>query len=151
MQNSKIVFYPFKDQNNRINAFSYWYLIFYIRHKTKKYLLNVSNWAKDLCRLSILSRLSYQLWLRWVWGQILLDFCVCSRCFYCSAWLRLELNTNIGLHTTTHHPPPTTTQTFLRTLGSVGGIDHPPLPHSPSHPQHLTLGLGEGGETENLV
>ena len=33
----------------------------------------------------------------------------------CSAWLRLKLNTKIGLHTTDH------TGTFLRTLGSVEG------------------------------
>ena len=25
---------------------------------------------------------------------------------FCSAWLRLKLNTKIGLHTTTHHHPP---------------------------------------------
>ena len=30
----------------------------------------------------------------------------------CSAWLRLKLNTKIGLHTTNHPPTPTTTQTL---------------------------------------
>ena len=50
-------------------------------------------------------------------------FHICLKCNDCSAWPRLKLNTIIGLHTHHHPPSPTTTkQTFLRTLGLVGGF-----------------------------
>ena len=81
----------------------------------------------------------------------------------CSAWLRLKLNTKMGLNhpTTPHHP---TTRNFWKgsrhsrrlRFGMLASLKlrnrtHTHPPHPPTKSEHLTLSLGEGGNFKSKV
>ena len=106
------------------------------------------------------------MFLKWKLVFLLNIFFLAEIEFYmknCSAWLRLKLNTKMGLnHPTT--PPHPTTRNFWKgsrhsrrlRFGMLASLKlrnrtHTHSPHPPTKSEHLTLSLGEGGNFKSKV